>query len=161
MDEPLEVMEIRRHGVGHSPLEIAPDELIWVEFGCVTREAMEAQSRRCAQEIADENASVLVDVVPDDEYWAAQTLEQQAQESNDIRRPDVPVAQKPGVKRDVLSFGLNADSRDRGDIGPPASATQNGSLSAGRPGPGDWRNQQEAALVNEDEMGASLFGFFL
>lgn len=78
MDEPLEVMEIRRHGVGHSPLEIAPDELIWVEFRRVTRETMEAQSRRRAQKIANKNAAMLVDVVPDDEHWAAQTFEQQA-----------------------------------------------------------------------------------
>lgn len=78
MDEPLEVMEIRRHGVGHSPLEIAPDELVWVEFGRVTWEAVEAQSRCRAQEIADENAAMLVDVVPDDEHRAAQPLEQQA-----------------------------------------------------------------------------------
>lgn len=65
------------------------------------------------------------------------------------------------MERDAPSFGRDTDSRDRGDLGPPASATQNGSLSAGRPGPGDWRDQEEAALVNEYEMGARLFGFFL
>lgn len=71
MDEPLEVMEICGHGVGHRPFEIAPDELVRVEFWRVTREAVEAQPHRRAQEIADEHAAMLVDVVPDDEYWTA------------------------------------------------------------------------------------------
>lgn len=75
MDEPLEVVKIRRDGIGHSPFEIAPDKLIWIEFRRVTWEAMEAQFRRRAQEIANENATMLVDIIPDDEHWAAQTLE--------------------------------------------------------------------------------------
>ena len=76
MDEPFEMMEIRWDGVGYGALEIAPDELVGVEFGSVTREAIEAQSRSRAQELAHENAAMLVDVVPDDDRWAAQALEQ-------------------------------------------------------------------------------------
>ena len=52
---------------------------------------------------------MLVDVIPDDEDRTAQPFEQQPQESDDIRRADVPVAQKPGVKGDPSPFGFNAD----------------------------------------------------
>ena len=62
---------------------------------------------------------------------------------------------------DVPSFWRDADSRDRRYLGPASGATQNGSLASRCPCPGDGRDQQEAALVNEYEMGARLFGFFL
>ena len=65
------------------------------------------------------------------------------------------------MERDAPSFGCDTESRDCGYLVPPASATQNGGLSAGRPGPGDGRDQQETTLVDEDEMGFRLFGFFL
>jgi hypothetical protein len=65
------------------------------------------------------------------------------------------------MERDALSFGCDTDSRNRGDLVPPASATQDGGLSAGRPGPGDGRDQQETTLVDENEIGFRLFGFFL
>ncbi len=104
---------------------------------------------------------MLVDVVPHDEDRSIQTLEQQAQESDDIRGADVPVTKESGVKRNSPPIGLDADRRDRGNLGPPASAAQDRSLSAGSPGPCDGRNQQETALVNEDEMGSRLFGVFL
>jgi hypothetical protein len=161
VDEPLEVPEIRRDGVRNAALEIAPNEFVRVEFGGIAWEAMQLQAGSRAQKLAHEDTSMLIDIIPDDVHRTPQTLEQQAQESNDIRRPDVPVAQKSGVKRDAPSFGGDADRRDRGYLGPASGATQNGSLTSRRPCPSDGRDQQESALVNEYEMGASLLGFFL
>ncbi len=76
MNEPLEMSEIRRDGVCNTALEIAPDEFVRVELGSVAWEAMKLQAGSRAQEFAHKNAAMLVDVVPDDEYGAAQTLEE-------------------------------------------------------------------------------------
>ena len=85
MNEPLEMPEIRRDCVRNAALEIAPNEFVRVELGGVAREAMKLQTGSRAQEFAHKNTAMLVDVVPDDEYGAAQTFEQEAQESNNIR----------------------------------------------------------------------------
>lgn len=84
---------------------------------------------------------MLIDVVPHDEDRPIQALEQQAQESDDIRGTDITVTKESGVKSNPLPIGLDADRRDRGNLGPPASATQDRGLSARRPGPGYGRNQ--------------------
>lgn len=109
MNEPLEMRQIGRNRVRDGTLEIGPNELVGVEFGRIARETMKAQARSRAQEFLHEDAAMLVDVVPDDEDRSAQALEQQAQESNDIGRADVPVAKKPGVERDPSLFGLDTD----------------------------------------------------
>jgi hypothetical protein len=85
MNESLEMREIRWDRVGDSALEVGPNKLVRVEFWGIAREAMEAKARGRAQELLYEDAAVLVDVVPDDEDRPVQPLEQQAQESNDIR----------------------------------------------------------------------------
>lgn len=109
MNEPLEVRKVRRDRVRDGALEIGPNELVWIELRGVAWEAMQAQTSSRAQELLYEDATVLVDVVPNDEDRAIQPLEQQAQESNDIRRADVPVAQEPGVKCDPLAAWLDTD----------------------------------------------------
>lgn len=85
MNEPLEMRKIRRNRVRDGALEVCPNELVRVELGGIAREAMKAQTRSRAQEFLHEHAAMLVDVVPYDEDRSAQALEQQTQESNDIR----------------------------------------------------------------------------
>ena len=76
--------KVGRDGVGYGSLEIGPDELVRVELGGVAREAVKAQSRGRAQELAYKHAAVLVDVVPHNEHRSLQALEQQAQKPNHI-----------------------------------------------------------------------------
>lgn len=109
MYEPLEMRKIDRNRVRDGTLKIGPNELVRIEFRSVAREAMKLQARGRAEEFAHEDAAMLVDVVPDDEDRPTQAFEQQAQESNDIRREDIPVAKKPSVERDAPPFGLDAD----------------------------------------------------
>lgn len=97
MDEPLEMWEVSRNRVRDGAFEMGPNEFVRIELGCVAWEAVKAQARSRAQELLHKDAAVLVDVVPHDEDRPVQALEQQAQESDNIRRADVPVAEKPGV----------------------------------------------------------------
>ena len=105
MDEPLEVVEFGRNRVRHGTLEIGPHELVWIEFGGIAREAVKAQTRGRAQELAHKDAAVLVDVVPHDEDGSGQALEELSQESDDIWGADIAVAQEPGVEGDAVSLG--------------------------------------------------------
>lgn len=133
--------EVGRNRIRDGSFEVGPNEFIGIELGRVAWEAVKTQTCGGAQELLHEYAAVLVDIVPHDEDQPIQALEQQAQESNDIRGADVAVTKESGVKRDLLSIGLDADRRDRRDLGPPASAPQDRSLPARCPGPGDGRNQ--------------------
>lgn len=97
MDEPFQVPQVSWDRVRDRAFEVGPDELIRIKLGRVAREAMKAQPVGCAQEFADQDAAMLIDVVPDDEYRPPQPLEQLAQESDDIGRADVAVAEELGV----------------------------------------------------------------
>ena len=74
MYEPLEMRKIRRNCIRDGAFEIGPNELVGIEFWRVTWETMKTQARSRGQKFPHKDAAMLVDVVPDDEHWAAQTF---------------------------------------------------------------------------------------
>lgn len=149
------------HAIGHGSLEIVPDELIGVEFRGIAGEKVRLQTRVPAQELFDRTAFMNRTSIPEQDHGAAQVLEQLPEEPGRFRRFDVLVAIESGVEADAPLAWRNADGRDGRYLGPASGATQARSLPPGCPSPNDVGDEQEAALIEEYQMGPKFFGFFL
>ena len=152
---------IIRHAVGQGSLEVIPDELIGVEFRGIAGERMRVQARMPAQEISGWSPFVWRSPIPEQDHGAAQVLEQLPEELGHVWRSDILVAMESGVEGDAPPAWRNADGGDGRNLGPASSATQARSLSPGSPGAKDVGDEQKAALIEEYQMGAKFFGFFL
>ena len=161
VDELLEVAQIRGDAIGHRPLEMVPHELIGIELRCVSRERRGPQARMRAEKRFDHGALMGSPAIPEQDHVTSQVPEELAQESGHFRGPDVLLGMEPGVQRDASSLRRDAESRDGRNLVPVPGAAQPGGLPPGRPGARDVRDQQEATLIEEHQMGPTPFGVFL
>ena len=91
-------------------------------------------------------------VVPDDEDVPAKGAHQIPEEFADLVVSDVPhVALE--VQADALTPGGDGDARNDGDAIMPVAMMNEGRLSARSPGLSHRGNQEEARLVDEDDVG--------
>src|SRR5688572_6103619 len=83
-----------------------------------------------------------------------------AKERADLGMPDV-LGVEAVVQAETSTAGAHRDAGDHGDPIPPLSMVEERGLSPRRPGLVDARNQEEARLVDEDEVGTQPRDFFL
>jgi hypothetical protein len=83
------------------------------------------------------------------------------EEVGHLRGPDVLVGMEPCIQGQTPSLWGDAEGRDGRDLGPSARHRQPGCLPARRPGADHVRDEQEPALVEEDQMGPKRCGLFL
>ncbi len=91
-------------------------------------------------------------VVPDDEDVPAKVAQQVAEEFADLVVSDV-LRVAPEVQANAPTLGSNGDARDHGDAIMPVAMMNEGRLSARSPGLSHRGNQEEARLVDEDDVG--------
>lgn len=161
VDELLEVAQILGDAIGQRPLEMVPHEFIRIELRRVSRERIGMQARMGAEPLFDHGAFMRSPAIPEQDHVAPQVPEQVSEELGHFRGSNVLVGMEPGVQHDAPPFRRDAEGRDRRNLVPVPGAVQPGSLPPGRPGAGDVRDQQEAALIEEDQMGPKPFGVFL
>jgi len=91
-------------------------------------------------------------VVPDHDDVSAEVAQQVPKELADLVVPDVlGVALK--VQADTPAPGSKGDARDHGDAIMPVAVTNDGRLTARSPGLSHRGDQEEARLVDEDDVG--------
>src|SRR3990172_4467552 len=142
--------------VGQQCPSPVPNPLVRVEFGGVGRQGFQVDSPTAAQQRADGVSLVGAAVVPDYDDEAAQMVEQMAQKIGHLDVIEVGFRQTTEVETEMAAFRADRQSGDEGDLLSPHPVAVDRRLSAGSPGaPHGW-NQQEATLVDEDEMGAQV-----
>jgi len=162
MQESFEMTIILRDTVGQRALEVGPDEFRRVEFRGVTRKAVDVQSGMSGKKNFDRASLVRLAVIPEQDHRPPQVLEQMAEKSRHLGGADVLVAMEMGIEGELPAPGRDGERGDRGNFMPPPSGDpQLGRAAAGRPGADPVGDQQKPALIEESEMGAKLFGFFL
>lgn len=161
MQKPLEFSEVVRDAVGHGALEVTPDVFIGVELRGIPRETIRVEPRVRLNEIPHQNAPVLPATVPQEDHRATQVAEQLPKKPDDLGRPDGLVTMEPGVQGDASPARRDADRGDGRDLRPVSSTAQMRRVSPRRPGPDHAGDQQEAALIEERQMGATSCGLFL
>jgi len=138
--------------VGETPFGVGPDSFVGVELWGVGRKEFEMQSRESATDFPNPFSFVNAGVVPDHDDVPAEVAQQVSEEFAHLVVPDV-LRVAPEVQADAPTPGRNGKARDHGDAIMPVAMMNDGSLPTGRPGLSDRGNQEEARLVDEDDVG--------
>ena len=110
------------------------------------------QSREVTADLSNSFSFVNARVVPDDEDVPAKVAQQVPEEFADLVVSDV-LRMAPEVQADTPTPGSNGDARNHGDAIMPVAMMNDGCLSARSPGLSHRGNQEEARLVDEDDVG--------
>lgn len=145
--------------VGETSPEMGPHALVGVELGRIGREGLQAQTGEAAAELPDGPPLVGREVVPHDDQVAAQVAEQMPQELRDLRLLDVLRVKAP-VEPQVPAPGADREARDDRYPLPAEAVPEDRGPAPGPPGLARGGGQQEARLVEEDEVGAQPGGVF-
>ena len=138
--------------VGKTPFGIGPDGFIRVELRGVGRKEFEMQSREPVTDFPNPFSFVNAGVIPDHNDVPAEVAQQVPEEFAHLIVLDVlRVALK--VQSDAPTPGRNREARDHGDAIMPVAMMNEGRLTARGPGLSHRGDQEEARLVDEDDVG--------
>lgn len=112
------------------------------------------------QELLDDDAPMDAAAIPDEHDRPAQVAQEVAQEPDDLQPRDVGGVETE-VEPQFLARGRDGDGGDGRDAIPPVAVPEDGGPADRGPGLADVRDEEEAALVEEREMGPKPAGFFL
>ena len=144
--------EVVRATVGEAPFRVGPDGFVGIELRGVGRKQLEMEPRELAADFSDPFSLVDAGVVPDHDDGPAEMAQQVAEKIAHLVVPDIlRVALE--VQADTPAAGSNGDSRDHRDAIMPVAMTDDGRLPARRPGLSKRRDQKEARLVDENDVG--------
>jgi len=152
MEGLLELTHVLWIAVCYRPLEVVPNGFVRVEFGRIHGEPIGMQTRMFSEELPDRRSLMVLAVVPQQNYMAAQVLEQLSEEGDHFGRPDVLLRMESGVEGEVLAFGRYRDCRDGRDLLPVSGTPQDRGLPARGPCPPDVGDRQEAAFIEKYQM---------
>lgn len=145
--------------VGETPLGVGPDGFVGVELRGVGRKEFEMQPREPAADFPNPFSFVDAGVVPDHDYVPAEVAQQVPEEFADLAVPDVrDVALE--VQADAPTPGCKGDARDHGDAIMSVAMMNDGRLTARSPGLSHRGDQEEARLVDEDDVGTQPCSVF-
>jgi len=147
-----EIGEVNRGAVRQGPLGLRPDELRRVEFGGVAGEPFHLEARVGPEDASDPGARVDRGPIPEEDDRPSEVPEEGAQEGRDGPGGEVGRL-KVDVEAQVLAAGRDGEGRQGGEAVPPLTVAEQGRLAAGGPGATDRRDEEEAALIEEGEMG--------
>ncbi len=144
--------DVVRATVGETPFGVGPDGFVGVELRSIGRKVFEMQPGELTADFSNSFSFVNACVVPDDEDVPTEVAQQVPEEFADLVVSDVlRVASE--VQADAATLGSNGDARNHGDAIMAVAMTNEGRLTARSPGLSHRGNQEEARLVDEDDVG--------
>lgn len=160
---PSEVVSIGSPQVGQGiALEVAPEHFHGVEFRSIGREEERMNPLGSFEKSCDALGPMCLGPIPHDDERLLQLAHKPPQEADDPRGRDVGLGIHGKVKSYPLPVRREGQRGDHRDLPMAAPLViEDGGLTTRRPGPADQGGQQEAALVDKDDVGLQLAGFFL
>lgn len=142
-------------------LEVAPHVLDRIEFGRVRRE-VEGVRSGARQEVADGGRAVRVGAIPHQRHRGAQMPVELLAEGQHRRGIEVLLDERLKVQADDAAAGTDTERRDHRDFAAVATdVPEHRGLAAWPPRAAHHGQQEQPALVDEDQPGAQALGFFL
>lgn len=155
------MIQVSRDTVGQGPFQLRPDEFVRVQLRRVARKALHVQPPVMAQELPDRNASVDRAAVPQQGHRPFQMAQQVFQKTDNLVASNVFVRIQLHVKSQTSPPGRHADSRNGRHFSPASCCGQSWRLASWCPRFPDAWDQQEAAFIEKNQMGAPPFSLFL
>lgn len=147
--------------VGEDGSRLVPDCLVRVEFGRVRGKGFESKAPLATQESPHGLSLVTAAVVEDHDDEASKVSQQVAEERGHVDVVKVLARQTAEVQTDPLLPGADRQCRDDRDLLAFLVVVEDRRLPSHGPGAANGRDQDEAAFVEEDDVGAQVFGVFL
>ena len=144
--------DVVRATVGELSFGVRPDRFVGIELRGIGRQTFEMQSGVVTADFSNSISFVNARVVPDDEDVPAKVAQQVSEEFADLVVPDV-LRVTPKVQTDPPTPGSNRNARNHRDPIMPVTMMKEGRLTARSPGLSHRGNQEEARLVDEDDVG--------
>ncbi len=151
----VQVSQIARGPIGERAVGLGPDELGGIELRGIGGKEVGLDTAAAAQEVGDGGLPMDGPPIPQQDYRAVQVpqeglKERPGVEPGEVTGPAGQVEGQPSVLRG------HRQGADRGDPIPAEGVDDHRGLAAGRPRAADRRDEEEAALVEEDEVGAQV-----
>ncbi len=138
--------------VGETPFGVGPDGFVGVELRGVGRKEFEMQPREPATDFPNPFSFVNAGVIPDHNDVPAEVAQQVPEKFAHLIVPDV-LRMALEVQSDAPTPGRNRETRDHGDAIMPVAMMNEGRLTARGPGLSYRGDQEEARLVDDDNVG--------
>ncbi len=146
--------------IGQRVFGLGPHKLIRIEFWGIGWEPMHMEPAVVAKEFFNDDTPVNGAAIPQEHDGCAQMPEEVAQKADGLHPRDVG-GMEVKVKPKPLSQWRDSDGGDGRNPIPLVAVSEDGGMADRRPGLADVRNEEEAAFVEECEMGPKSLGFFL
>ena len=156
----VEFRDVLGAAVGQPAVALAPDILSRVEFRSIRREELVLDPGMLSQEVLHCPAAVDRALVPEQDQGAAKMLEQVPEKSSDIQAVEAS-GLKANVQGHAAPSGRHRQGTDRGDMSLLVVIPGIGRLALGCLRPLEVGNEQEAALVEKDQVRTQPFSLFL
>lgn len=151
---------IVRAGIGEALFAARPDKFVRIELGGVGGKPVDLNACAFAQIIPDENPLVDRSTIPEQVDFARHSSQKTLQELENLHSGDV-FGKELEAEPELFSNRRNCDGRNRRHLVALVTMAMNRRLPSRRPGPSNVGDEQEAAFVEEDQMGAATLGVFL
>lgn len=148
-----------RPAVGQPGLEMIPHAFIGVQFWGVRRERLQVQPGRAAEEFLHGFAVMNPAIVQEHHEVTRDLAQQVAEEGRDFAALDVVLIEVT-VQGAMAALRADGDARDGGDAVVRIPMAQERRLAHRAPGLADRGDQEEARLVDEDDVGPQPCGVF-
>jgi len=145
-------IEIVGASVSECIVHLVPHTLIGIEFWRIRWETLQMKPREGATEFADGFALVGFTIVPNNDDMATQMTEQMAYKPAHLSLLDV-LAVELAIQSEPPARWTDRYRRDGRDLIVLVAVPDEGSLSARPPRATDWRDQEIAGFVDENDMG--------
>lgn len=149
-----------RATIGKRCAHLVPYPFIRVEFRRVGRQRLNTYALTPAQEGAHGFSFVAPTIIPDDDYEATQVLHKMPKKPGHFNVDEVGVSQTAEIQAYAVSLWADRKRRDDRYFLSFVMVMVDRGLTAKAPGATHRGDQKEAALVDEDNMGAQVFGVF-
>jgi hypothetical protein len=140
-------------------LEVIPHAFVGVQLRGVGREGFQVQPRRVAEELLHRFAVMDPAIVQEYDEVAGDLAQQGAEEGHDLVAPDVVLIQM-AVQRAMGALRADGDARDGRDAVVRVPVAHDRRLPDRPPRLADRGDQEEARLVDKDEVGPQPRGVF-
>jgi len=135
-----------------APLRRCQTNSSGLSSGAYPREPMSMQTWMLSEELPDHWPLMVVAVIPQQDYVAAQVFEQLSEEGDHFGRPNVLLRMESGVEGESLAFRRNRDCRDGRDFLPVSRTPQDRGLPSRGPRSADVGDRQESAFIEKHQM---------
>jgi len=156
----VELRNILRGAVGQAAIALAPDVLSRIEFRGVRREVLRLNPGVPAEERLHGLTPVNRALIPEQDQRAAEVSQELPEEPANIQ-PIEAAGLEPDVQRQAAPAGRDRQRTDGRDVALLVEIPCIRGVPSGCPGALEVRDEQEAALVEEDQVGADPIGVFL